>query len=81
MTVATAGRAFGLGALSTRALLTAGVVAGPFYIALVVGQALTRDGFDIGRHPASMLSNGTWAGSRSPTSRSAACCSWRTPPG
>ena len=56
--VATPGRAFGLGALSTRALLTAGVVAGPFYIVLVVGQMLTREGFDIGRHPASMLSNG-----------------------
>jgi hypothetical membrane protein len=39
-------------------LLACGVVAGPLYAALVVGQALTRDGFDISRHPASMLSNG-----------------------
>ncbi|MEN3616149.1 DUF998 domain-containing protein [Plantactinospora sp. ZYX-F-223] len=43
---------------STRALLACGVVAGPLYIVLVVLQMLTRDGFDIGRHPASLLSNG-----------------------
>ncbi|GAA3749927.1 hypothetical protein GCM10022225_37760 [Plantactinospora mayteni] len=43
---------------STRALLTCGVVAGPLYIVVVVLQMLTRDGFDISRHPASLLSNG-----------------------
>lgn len=43
---------------STRTLLTCGAVAGPLYIAVVVLQMLTRDGFDIGRHPASLLSNG-----------------------
>src|SRR5687768_11673890 len=42
----------------TRTLLTCGVVAGPLYIVVVVLQMLTRDGFDISRHPASMLSNG-----------------------
>jgi hypothetical membrane protein len=43
---------------STRTLLTCGVVAGPLYIVVVVLQMLTRDGFDISRHPASLLSNG-----------------------
>ncbi|GAA0740987.1 DUF998 domain-containing protein [Dactylosporangium roseum] len=43
---------------STRTLLTCGIVAGPLYIVVVVLQMLTRDGFDISRHPASMLSNG-----------------------
>ncbi|MGP3915024.1 DUF998 domain-containing protein [Nonomuraea sp. 10N515B] len=51
----TAGRA---AAGSTRTLLTCGVIAGPLYIVVVVLQMLTRDGFDITRHPASMLSNG-----------------------
>ena len=44
--------------VSTRALLTAGVVAGPLYVAVWLGQAFTRDGFDITRHPASLLANG-----------------------
>jgi hypothetical protein len=43
---------------STRTLLTCGIVAGPLYLVVVVLQMLTRDGFDISRHPASMLSNG-----------------------
>jgi hypothetical membrane protein len=42
----------------TRTLLTCGVIAGPLYIVMVVLQMLIRDGFDITRHPASMLSNG-----------------------
>ena len=44
--------------VSTRALLTAGIVAGPLYVAVWFGQAFTRDGFDITRHPASLLANG-----------------------
>ena len=44
--------------VSTRALLTCGMIAGPLYVAVVVLQMLTREGFDIGRHPASLLSNG-----------------------
>jgi hypothetical protein len=44
--------------VSTRALLTGGVVAGPLYVAVWLGQAFTRDGFDITRHPASLLANG-----------------------
>ncbi len=48
----------GAGVGSTRTLLICGIVAGPLYIVVVVLQMLTRDGFDISRHPASMLSNG-----------------------
>ena len=42
----------------TRALLTCGLLAGPLYMAVYLGQALARPGFDITRHPASVLSNG-----------------------
>jgi hypothetical protein len=45
-------------AASTRALLTGGVVAGPLYVAVWLIQAFTREGFDITRHPASLLANG-----------------------
>ncbi|GAA0997075.1 hypothetical protein GCM10009555_093970 [Acrocarpospora macrocephala] len=48
----------GAAAGSTRTLLTCGIIAGPLYIVVVVLQMLTRDGFDLGRHPASLLSNG-----------------------
>jgi hypothetical protein len=41
-----------------RTLLTCGSAAGPLYIATVALQALTREGFDIRRHAASLLSNG-----------------------
>jgi hypothetical protein len=43
---------------AVRTLLSCGVAAGPAYIAVVAVQALTRDGFDIRRHAASLLSNG-----------------------
>jgi len=43
---------------SSRALLTGGVVAGPLYVAVWLVQAFTREGFDITRHPASLLANG-----------------------
>src|SRR5689334_20580064 len=42
----------------TRALLTAGAVAGPLWAAVSLLQAATREGFDIVRHPLSALSNG-----------------------
>jgi Protein of unknown function (DUF998) len=42
----------------TRALLACGVVAGPLFLAVALLQALTRDGFDLGRHPLSLLSLG-----------------------
>ena len=42
----------------TRSLLGYGVIAGPVYIAVALAQALTREGFDLGRHAWSMLANG-----------------------
>jgi hypothetical protein len=42
----------------TRSLLGYGVLAGPFYLALGVGQGLIRDGFSFARHPLSALANG-----------------------
>jgi hypothetical membrane protein len=42
----------------TRSLLGYGVLAGPFYIAVSLAQALTRDGFDLTRHEWSLLANG-----------------------
>ena len=42
----------------TAKLLTAGSVAGPFFIAVSLLQAFTREGFDWIRHPASLLSLG-----------------------
>jgi hypothetical membrane protein len=43
---------------TTRSLLGWGVVAGPLYVAVSLAQALTRDGFDLSRHPWSALENG-----------------------
>jgi hypothetical protein len=42
----------------TRSLLGWGVVAGPFYVAVVLGQALLRPGFDLAHDDASLLSSG-----------------------
>jgi hypothetical protein len=39
-------------------LLACGIVAGPLFIAVVLIQAFTRDGFDLSRHPLSLLSLG-----------------------
>ena len=39
-------------------LLRAGAAAGPLYIAIGATQVLARDGFDVRRHPLSVLSNG-----------------------
>ena len=44
--------------VTTRRLLTAGIVAGPLYVATWFVQAFTRESFDITRHPASLLANG-----------------------
>jgi hypothetical protein len=44
--------------VSARGLVLCGVAAGPLYLAVALGQALTRDGFDIGRHAVSLLSLG-----------------------
>lgn len=43
----------------TRRLLAGGIVAGPLFLAVWLIQALTRDGFDPGRHPISLLSLGS----------------------
>ena len=43
---------------STRAMLAGGLVAGPLFVTVAAAQALTRDGFDLSRHPLSMLSMG-----------------------
>ncbi|WP_410568019.1 DUF998 domain-containing protein [Amycolatopsis sp. cmx-4-61] len=45
--------------LSTRTLLTCGILAGPLFVGTGVLQGLTRAGFDFTRHPASVLSNGS----------------------
>lgn len=42
----------------TRSLLGWGAVAGPFYVAVSLAQALSREGFDLGRHQWSLLANG-----------------------
>jgi Protein of unknown function (DUF998) len=43
-----------------RALLTCGVVAGPLYVVVALLQVLVHDGFDLSRHPLSLLSLGDW---------------------
>jgi hypothetical membrane protein len=42
----------------TRSLLTCGVVAGPLFLGVAILQALTRPGFELARHPISLLSLG-----------------------
>jgi Protein of unknown function (DUF998) len=42
----------------TRALLGAGVIAGPLFVCTATAQVLTRDGFDLRRHPLSLLALG-----------------------
>lgn len=44
----------------TRSLLGYGVLAGPFYVVVSLAQAVSRDGFDLGRHSWSLLANGSW---------------------
>jgi hypothetical protein len=44
----------------TRTLLTCGVVAGPVYVVVALLQVLFRNGFDLSRHPLSLLSLGDW---------------------
>jgi hypothetical membrane protein len=43
---------------ATRALVTAGIVAGPLFVAVGLVQVLTREGFDLTRHPLSLLALG-----------------------
>lgn len=44
--------------VTTRRLLALGAAAGPLYVLVGVAQVLTREGFDMRRHPLSLLSNG-----------------------
>ena len=48
----------GRGAAVTRSLLRCGVLGGPFYLTVGLIQALLRNGFDLARHPLSVLANG-----------------------
>jgi Protein of unknown function (DUF998) len=43
---------------ATPSALLAGLVAGPIFVAVAAAQMLAREGFDLGRHPMSMLSVG-----------------------
>lgn len=43
---------------ATRTLLVCGIVAGPLFVAILLLQLLIRDGFDLTRHPISLLSLG-----------------------
>jgi uncharacterized protein DUF998 len=43
---------------TTTTLLRCGAAAGPLFVVLGLGQALTRDGFDLGHNTLSLLSNG-----------------------
>ncbi|HEV2894210.1 MAG TPA: DUF998 domain-containing protein, partial [Actinomycetota bacterium] len=45
-------------ATRTSRLLACGIVAGPLFLAIGLTQAFTRDGFDLSRHPLSLLSLG-----------------------
>jgi len=45
-------------AVPARALLACGAISGPLYFLTSFTQAAVRDGFDLTKHPASMLSNG-----------------------
>ncbi|GAA3630564.1 hypothetical protein GCM10022267_16680 [Lentzea roselyniae] len=47
---------------SSGRLLIAGALAGPVFFTSVVAQMLTREGFDITRHPISQLSTGSLGG-------------------
>lgn len=57
-TRAAAAPGFDRRAAVTRSLLGYGVLVGPFYLAVGLIQAFVRDGFDLGRHPLSILANG-----------------------
>ncbi|WP_410670786.1 DUF998 domain-containing protein [Amycolatopsis sp. cmx-4-68] len=45
-------------ASTSRKLLTCGILAGPLFVGAGLIQGLTRAGFDLTRHPASVLANG-----------------------
>lgn len=45
-------------AIRTSRLLACGIVAGPLFLTVGLAQAVTRDGYDLSRHPLSLLSLG-----------------------
>ncbi|TCO30351.1 uncharacterized protein DUF998 [Kribbella steppae] len=45
--------------VTTHRLRACGIAAGPFFLTVWVAQAFTRDGFDPGRHPLSLLALGS----------------------
>jgi hypothetical protein len=47
---------------TTGRLLWCGVAAGPLFLAAVLAQAFTRPGYDLGRHPVSLLALGDGGG-------------------
>src|SRR3954447_22494687 len=58
ITTGTTGQQCSPAARITRSLLGYGVIAGPFYVAVSLAQALTRDGFQLDKHSWSLLENG-----------------------
>ena len=44
----------------TAGLFAAAALAAPFFLIVATAQALARDGFDLTRHPLSLLSTGDW---------------------
>ncbi len=44
----------------TRSFLGYGIIAGPMYVLISLGQTVTRDGFDLVRHEWSLLANGSF---------------------
>jgi hypothetical protein len=54
-----AGRDIGRPTVAERSLVRYGIIAGPFYLVVGLAQALVRDGFDLKRHPLSVLANGS----------------------
>ena len=49
-----------VGQSKVRILLGCGVIAGPLFVGVAAVQMLTRDGFNLARHPLSLLSLGAF---------------------
>ncbi|MDE3725109.1 DUF998 domain-containing protein [Nocardiopsis sp. N85] len=58
MATESTGTGFDRGAAVTRSLLGYGVLVGPFYLVVGLVHALLREGFDVTRHPLSLLTLG-----------------------
>ena len=62
--------------LDRHLLLAGSSSAGPMFFTLATIQMLTREGYDITRHPISQLSTGGLGGPRSPRSCSSTWAPW-----